>query len=39
MNTDALSANLNLQQALADLIDKLPPELRDDASVRPCARS
>lgn len=33
MNTDALSANVNLQQALADLIDKLPPHLRDEPSV------
>ncbi len=33
MNTDALSANVNLQQALADLMDKLPPALRDDPSV------
>ncbi|WP_077036674.1 patatin-like phospholipase family protein [Pelomonas sp. KK5] len=32
-NTDALAANLNLQQAIADLIDKLPPALRDDPSV------
>ncbi|MDM0112197.1 patatin-like phospholipase family protein [Variovorax sp. J22R133] len=33
MNTDALAANLNLQQALADLIAKLPAALRNDASV------
>jgi NTE family protein len=33
MNTDALAANLNLQQAIADLIAKLPPRLREDASV------
>ncbi len=33
MNTDAVSANVNLQQALADLIKKLPPALRDDESV------
>jgi NTE family protein len=33
MNTDALSATVNLQQALADLIGKLPPALRNDASV------
>jgi NTE family protein len=33
MNTDALSANLNLQQALADLLAKLPKRLREDASV------
>jgi NTE family protein len=32
-NTDALAANLNLQQAIADLIDKLPPALRNDPSV------
>jgi NTE family protein len=34
MNTDALAANVNLQQAIADLIEKLPPALRDDASVQ-----
>ena len=34
MNTDALSANVNLQQALSDLMGKLPPTLRDDASVK-----
>nr|WP_256354343.1 patatin-like phospholipase family protein [Variovorax sp. dw_308] len=34
MNTDALAANVNLQQAIADLIGKLPPALRDDASVQ-----
>ncbi|RYF34866.1 MAG: patatin-like phospholipase family protein [Comamonadaceae bacterium] len=33
MNTDALAANVNLQQAIADLIAKLPPALRNDASV------
>ncbi len=33
MNTDALASNLNLQQAIADLIEKLPPRLREDASV------
>ncbi|CAN7305192.1 DUF3734 domain-containing protein [Acidovorax sp. LjRoot117] len=33
MNTDALSANVNLQQALADLMEKLPPHLHDDPSV------
>ncbi|RYF38231.1 MAG: patatin-like phospholipase family protein, partial [Comamonadaceae bacterium] len=33
MNTDALAANVNLQQAIADLIDKLPASLRNDASV------
>lgn len=34
MNTDAVSANVNLQQALSDLIRKLPPALRNDASVK-----
>ncbi|MBU1442855.1 MAG: patatin-like phospholipase family protein [Gammaproteobacteria bacterium] len=34
MNTDAMAANLNLQQAIADLIGKLPPALRNDASVQ-----
>jgi NTE family protein len=34
MNTDALAANVNLQQAIADLIAKLPPALRKDASVQ-----
>jgi NTE family protein len=33
MNTDALAANVNLQQALADLIKKLPPALRQDPAV------
>lgn len=33
MNTDVLAANLNLQQAIADLIAKLPAELRKDATV------
>ena len=33
MNTDVMAANLNLQQAIADLIEKLPPALRDDPSV------
>lgn len=33
MNTDALAANMNLQQAIADLISKLPPGLRKDPSV------
>ncbi len=32
-NTDALASNLNLQQAIADLMTKLPPALRDDPSV------
>ncbi|MFC5496855.1 DUF3734 domain-containing protein [Caenimonas terrae] len=34
MNTDALAANVNLQQALADLLARLPPRLRDDPSVK-----
>ncbi|MDB5954711.1 patatin-like phospholipase family protein [Ramlibacter sp.] len=33
MNTDALAANVNLQQALADLIARLPPRLRNDPAV------
>ncbi|RYF66449.1 MAG: patatin-like phospholipase family protein [Comamonadaceae bacterium] len=33
MNTDALAANVNLQQAIADLVGKLPPSLQNDASV------
>jgi NTE family protein len=33
MNTDVLASNVNLQQALADLIEKLPAHLRDDESV------
>ncbi len=33
MNTDAMAANMNLQQAIADLISKLPPGLRNDPSV------
>jgi NTE family protein len=33
MNTDALAANMNLQQAIADLIARLPPALRNDPSV------
>ena len=33
MNTDALASNLNLQQAIADLIGKLPAALRHDDSV------
>ena len=40
MNTDALAANMNLQQAVADLIAKLPAALRNDAERgRACARS
>ncbi|MET0544148.1 MAG: patatin-like phospholipase family protein [Variovorax sp.] len=34
MNTDALASNMNLQQAIADLIAKLPPALRNDTSVQ-----
>ena len=33
MNTDAMAANMNLQQAIADLISKLPAKLRKDPSV------
>ncbi|RZL92522.1 MAG: patatin-like phospholipase family protein [Variovorax sp.] len=33
MNTDALASNMNLQQAIADLIGKLPAQLRKDPSV------
>lgn len=33
MNTDALASNMNLQQAVADLIGKLPAALRKDPSV------
>jgi NTE family protein len=33
MNTDALGANINLQQAVADLIAKLPARLRADPAV------
>jgi NTE family protein len=33
MNTDALASNMNLQQAIADLMAKLPAHLRDDESV------
>ena len=33
MNTDALAANVNLQQAIADLIEKLPAALRNDPAV------
>jgi NTE family protein len=33
MNTDVLAANVNLQQAVADLITKLPSRLRDEPSV------
>ena len=34
MNTDALAANVNLRQAIADLLSKLPSRLRDDPSVK-----
>ena len=33
MNTDALAANMNLQQAIADLMTKLPERLRKDPAV------
>jgi len=33
MNTDALAANMNLQQAIADLMTKLPERLRNDPAV------
>jgi NTE family protein len=33
MNTDALASNMNLQQAIADLMKKLPAALRNDPSV------
>ena len=33
MGTDVLAANMNLQQAIADLITRLPPALRNDPSV------
>jgi NTE family protein len=33
MNTDAAAASVNLQQALADLIKKLPAQLRSDPTV------
>jgi NTE family protein len=33
MNTDALGGNVNLQQALADLIQKLPARLREDPNI------
>ncbi|MGJ7510746.1 DUF3734 domain-containing protein [Variovorax sp. GT1P44] len=34
MNTDVLAANMNLQQAISDLLAKLPAALRKDASVQ-----
>ncbi len=33
LNTDVMAANLNLQQAISDLIEKLPAALRNDPSV------
>jgi NTE family protein len=39
MNTDSLAANVNLQQAVADLLTRLPPRLRDDPSVQALRRS
>ncbi|MBT2321491.1 patatin-like phospholipase family protein [Variovorax paradoxus] len=33
MNTDAMASNMNLQQAVADLIARLPASLRKDPSV------
>ena len=33
MNTDALGANVNLQQAVADLVSRLPARLRSDPAV------
>ena len=33
LNTDVMAANLNLQQAIADLIARLPPALRNDPAV------
>jgi NTE family protein len=33
LNTDVMAANVNLQQALADLISKLPARLREQPSV------
>ena len=33
MNTEALGANVNLQQAVADLIEKLPPRLRSHPAI------
>ena len=33
LNTDVMAANLNLQQAIADLIGKLPDALQNDPSV------
>jgi len=33
MNTDALAANVNLQQALAELLERLPPALREDPAL------
>jgi NTE family protein len=33
MNTDVVAGNVNLRQAVADLIGKLPPRLREDPGV------
>jgi NTE family protein len=33
MNTDALAVNVNVQQALCDLIEQLPARLRNDPGV------
>jgi NTE family protein len=33
MNTDALAVNVNVQQALCDLIERLPAKLRSDPGV------
>ncbi|GAC1607242.1 MAG: patatin-like phospholipase family protein [Ramlibacter sp.] len=38
-NTDSVAANVNLQQAIADLLIRLPARLRDDASVQALRRS
>jgi NTE family protein len=38
MNTDALAANVNLQQALAGLIARLPARLRNDPDVQALQR-
>jgi NTE family protein len=34
LNTDILASNVNLQQAIADLLNRLPARLRDDPSVQ-----
>ncbi|SDC25586.1 Patatin phospholipase [Variovorax sp. CF079] len=33
MNTDACAARLNLRQSLVDLLDRLPPEMREEPGV------